>query len=79
MDEIGFLAQYNGIVVHYFWNPYFKAADAEHAMCCAHLLRELTGIFENHPEQTWAQELYYELLSMYHVADYYDGKEIYIK
>ena len=72
MDEIGFLAQYNGIVVHDFWNPYFKATDAEHAMCCAHLLRELTGIFENHPEQAWAQELYYELLSMYRAADYYN-------
>lgn len=41
-------------------------------MCCAHLLRELTGIFENHPEQTWAKELYLELLSMYRAVDYYN-------
>lgn len=53
MDEIGFLALYCGIVVHNFWASYFKATGAEHAMCCAHLLRELTGVFENHPEQTW--------------------------
>lgn len=51
---------------------YFKATGADHAMCCAHLLRELTGIFENHPEQTWAKELYLELLSMYRAADYYN-------
>ena len=72
MDEIGFLAQYRGIAVHDFWSSYFKATGADHAMCCAHLLRELTGIFENHPEQTWAKELYLELLSMYRAADYYN-------
>ncbi len=72
MDEIGFLASYRGIVVHDFWASYFKATGAEHAMCCAHLLRELTGVFENHPEQTWARELYCELLSMYRAADFYN-------
>lgn len=72
MDEIGFLASYRGIVVHDFWASYFKATGAEHAMCCAHLLRELTGVFENHPEQTWAQEMYCELLSMYRAADFYN-------
>ena len=56
----------------YLGEQYFKATGADHAMCCAHLLRELTGIFENHPEQTWAQELYLELLSMYRAADYYN-------
>lgn len=72
MDEIGFLAQYKGIVVHDFWNSYFKATEAEHAMCCAHILRELTGNFENHPEQKWAREMYYELLSMCRAADFYN-------
>ena len=57
---------------HDFLSSFFKATRADHAMCCAHLLRELTGIFENHPEQTWAQELYLELLSMYRAADYYN-------
>ena len=36
---------------HDFLSSYFKATRADHAMCCSHLLRELTGIFENHPEQ----------------------------
>jgi len=40
-------------------------------MCCAHLLRELTGIFENHPEQERAREMYDELLSMYRAANFY--------
>ncbi len=72
MDEIGFLSSYRGIVVHDFWASYFKATGAEHAMCCAHLLRELTSVFENHPEQTWAKEPYCELLSKYRAADYYN-------
>ena len=50
--------------------PYFKVTKAKHAMCCAHLLRELTGIFENHPEQEWAREMYDELLSMYRAANF---------
>lgn len=72
MDEIGFLPEYKGIVEHDFWMSYFKATKAKHAMCCAHILRELTGIFENHPEQTWAHELYDELLAMYRAAEFYN-------
>ncbi|MBQ9902240.1 MAG: transposase [Clostridia bacterium] len=58
MDKIGFLPEYKGIVEHDFWKSYFKATKAEHAMCCAHILRELIGVFENHPEQVWAREMY---------------------
>ena len=72
MLDIDFLPGYKGIVVHDFWMSYFKATDAEHAMCGAHLLRELTGIYENHPEQKWARELYDELLSMCRAADLYN-------
>lgn len=72
MDEIGFLPTYKGIVEHDFWKSYFIATQAEHAMCCAHILRELTGIFENHPEQMWACEMYRQLLAMHQAADFYN-------
>ncbi len=72
MREIGFLPNYHGIVVHDFLTSYFKVTDAQHAMCGAHLLRELTGVFENHPEQTWAKEMYFHLLNMSRVADFYN-------
>ena len=72
MDEIGFLPEYKGIVEHDFWQSYFAATQAEHAMCCAHILRELTGIFENHPEQVWAREMYDQLLAMHQAADFYN-------
>lgn len=41
-------------------------------MCDAQLLRKLTRIFENYPEQAWAQELYCEFLSMCRTADLYN-------
>lgn len=28
--------------------------DIRHTACCTHLLREMTGIDKNHPEQNWA-------------------------
>ena len=72
MYEIDFLPNYRGIVVHDFWKSYFKVTEAKHAMCGAHLLRELTGIYENHPEQTWAREMYHQLLDMCRAADFYN-------
>lgn len=72
MDKIGFLPQHKGIVEHDFWKSYFKATGAEHAMCCAHILRELTGVFENHPEQVWVREMYNQLLAMHQAADFYN-------
>ena len=72
MRDIDFLPNYQGIVVHDFWMSYFKATDAKHAMCGAHLLRELTGIYENHPDQTWAKDMYHQLLDMCRAADFYN-------
>ena len=40
-----------------------------HAICCAHLLRELNGVIENHPEQTWAVRFKKLLLDMKKVRD----------
>lgn len=40
-----------------------------HAICCAHLLRELTGVEENHPEYTWPTKFKELLLDMKKVRD----------
>ena len=56
MQEADILPHYKGVVVHDCWNSYWKFAGAAHQICCAHLLRELNGIIENHPEQTWAKK-----------------------
>ena len=69
MKEIGFLPQFHGILVHDCWASYWKCPDVIHAICCAHLLRELTGIEENNPGFTWPKELKELLLEMKRVRD----------
>ena len=50
------LPEYRGIVVHDFWSSYFKYPMCKHAMCNAHLRRELKGVHKNF-NQDWAQEM----------------------
>jgi len=57
MDEIGLLPEYQGIAVHDFWKAYLNYDNCQHSLCNAHLLRELTGIFENDQKQKWAPEM----------------------
>ncbi len=69
MEQCGVLPLFHGIAVHDCWAPYWSYADIQHAVCCAHLLRELTGIVENHPEQKWASAFINLLLEMKKVKD----------
>lgn len=69
MDAAEILPYYTGIIVHDCWASYWKYEDVKHAICCAHLLRELNGIIENHPEQTWAVSFKNLLLEMKKVRD----------
>jgi len=54
MDAAKVLPEFSGIAVHDCWAPYWKYPNICHALCCAHLLRELVGIEENYPQQLWA-------------------------
>jgi len=49
-EEIGILAKYKGILVHDFWSNYFFYTQYTHAMCGAHLLRELQRIIDYETE-----------------------------
>lgn len=69
MDAAGVLPHAHGIIVHDCWGSYWKYQDVTHAICCAHLLRELNGVIENHPEQTWAVRFKKLLLDMKKVRD----------
>ena len=61
-EAIGLLIGFAGWRVHDAWAPYLSLAGL-YALCNAHLLRELTAIFEN-TGQPWAQQLIKLLLSM---------------
>ena len=53
MEENGVLPLFKGIAVHDCWKPYWKFPDVKHGICGVHILRELVGVIENHPEQKW--------------------------
>ena len=53
MEEAGLLPLYKGINVHDCWASYWKFSGITHAICNAHILRELNFVTDNYPEQTW--------------------------
>jgi len=55
IEANGLIPAFKGVVVHDCWGPYFRYGDA-HALCGAHLLRELLGVCENEGHR-WAHEL----------------------
>lgn len=63
MDEGDVLPNFHGIGIHDCWKSYWKY-DIKHGICCAHLLRELQGVRENHPNQLWPQHFSELLLEM---------------
>ena len=69
MGQYGVLPEFKGIAMHDCWASYWNYPDVQHAVCCAHLLRELTGIDENHPEQKWASAFIDLLVEMKKVKD----------
>lgn len=69
MEENGVLTGFTGIAVHDCWAPYWKYTDVRHAVCNAHLLRELTGVEQYSPEHKWAPEFKTLLRTMKRVRD----------
>jgi len=55
LDEMGILPNYQGILCHDHWKPYFHYGQA-HALCNAHHLRELERAWEQDGQQ-WAQQM----------------------
>jgi transposase len=56
MNEAGILPNYDGTGVHDCWSPYFKYDGIDHALCGAHVIRELIAVLEN-TDQTWPQKM----------------------
>jgi transposase len=69
MDDGGVLPVFTGIAVHDAWAPYDCYPNATHALCCAHLLRELIAATELDPAATWAAQGIRALLDLKTAAD----------
>lgn len=66
IDECGVLPHFKGVAVHDCWSSYYNEAyaGATHALCCAHIDRELQGISDNY-HQRWAKQMQKLLMNMY--------------
>lgn len=62
MDNAAILPNFEGIAVHDFWKSYYQY-DCDHALCNAHLLRELVFIEERF-KQDWAGQMIKLLVKM---------------
>ena len=69
-DDNGVLKEFTGKAVHDCWKPYFSYENCMHALCNAHLLRELQGVIDN-TGQTWAREMQEILREMKEVVEHY--------
>jgi hypothetical protein len=68
MDAAGVLPGFAGVAVHDGWSPYWRYEASTHALCGAHLLRELEAITEE-PGQGWAAGMAELLVDVKLVAD----------
>lgn len=64
MDEGGILPNFSGTGVHDCWASYWKYEGVSHAVCNAHILRELTAVEEYSPGHQWASSFKALLCSM---------------
>ena len=71
-DEKSILPMFKGVLVHDCWESYFSFRQASHAICNAHILRELTGLIENE-QSKWGRRMKELLLDMYRASDYGKG------
>ena len=64
IEDNGVIQNIGGTAVHDCWGAYWKFKDILHAVCCAHLLRELIANIENNPTHIWAERLKTLLITM---------------
>ena len=72
MKAAGVLPDFRGIAVHDAWAPYDTFEDvAGHALCGAHVLRELVAVTETGTDldRTWAQQAIDALLALNEAAE----------
>ncbi|MBE7545720.1 MAG: IS66 family transposase [Planctomycetia bacterium] len=57
INSIGILPEFRGILCHDHLKSYYTYSNCTHALCNAHHLRELDGVWEDDNKQEWAKEM----------------------
>ena len=80
ITDMNVLPNASGVAVHDFWKPYQKYDNVDHAMCCAHLERELVYAYET-GNQAWAGQLRELLQTLCHrrKALQFEGKKAFME
>ena len=73
IENIGIIPRYRGVLIHDCWASYLSYSHCRHALCGAHLLRELAFASEAH-DYTWAKRMRRLLLSACHDVAKRDNK-----
>jgi transposase len=69
-NGLGVLPQFRGVMVHdAYFQLYDGYPDAEHQLCVAHVVRELTAQDERYPHQRWARQLRWVFSQLIKQAD----------
>ena len=72
MKDMGVLEHFRGILCHDHWWPYFRL-ECEHALCNAHIVRELERAWEQ-DGQNWAKQMQELLLEIKECVEKSGGK-----
>ena len=70
--SVSLLPDFKGWAVHDCWSSYFKFLDCIHAICGAHLIRELAALSEN--VTAWATWYRRYFFTLYHMTEKGKGK-----
>lgn len=65
-SEASLIKDYRGWAVHDCWESYFGFTNCSHALCNAHLLRELEALKQQ--DSKWAAQMHHFLLDLYQAS-----------
>ena len=57
LEDMAVLPFFKGVLVSDGWKPYWSVQGVEHALCCAHLLRDLASLSGSPAHREWADEM----------------------
>ncbi len=57
LKDMAVLPFFSGVLVSDGWKPYWSIDGIEHALCCAHLLRDLASLTSSARHRAWADDM----------------------